>query len=143
MASKYILFILWDSFVKQNVWSENILVGNSLGFSFFLSFFQTAFSRHCVTSSVLTMIYFYSADVCRISQRLLYCCAEKTKKPGNETLFWTSYIPISTQSHYREVPRWGIFMEQELRFGLDFGQMANFPAFIVFKIFWPMKPPYT
>ena len=23
------------------------------------------------------------------------------------------------QSHYREVPRWEIFMEQELRFGLD------------------------
>ena len=28
------------------------------------------------------------------------------------------------QSHYREVPRWEIFMEQELRFGLDFGQLA-------------------
>ena len=25
------------------------------------------------------------------------------------------------QSHYREVPRWEIFMEQELRFGLDLG----------------------
>ena len=28
------------------------------------------------------------------------------------------------QSHYREVPRWVIFMEQELRFGLDLGQLA-------------------
>ena len=28
------------------------------------------------------------------------------------------------QSHYREVPRMEIFMEQELRFGLDLGQMA-------------------
>ena len=28
------------------------------------------------------------------------------------------------QSHYREVPRWEIFMEQELRFGLDLGQLA-------------------
>ena len=39
------------------------------------------------------------------------------------------------QSHYREVPRWEIFMEQELRFGLDLGQMANFPAIIASKSF--------
>ena len=28
------------------------------------------------------------------------------------------------QSHYREVLRWEIFMEQELRFGLDLDQQA-------------------
>ena len=28
-----------------------------------------------------------------------------------------SRIYIGTQSHYREVQRWEIFMEQELRFG--------------------------
>ena len=39
------------------------------------------------------------------------------------------------QSHYREVPRWEIFMEQELRFGLDLGGMADFPAFIASKSF--------
>ena len=39
------------------------------------------------------------------------------------------------QSHYREVPRWEIFMEQELRFGLDLGRMADFPAFIASKSF--------
>ena len=42
---------------------------------------------------------------------------------------------IGTQSHYREVPRWEIFMEQELRFGPDLGQMADFPAFIASKSF--------
>ena len=31
---------------------------------------------------------------------------------------------LDRQSHYREVPRWEIFMEQELRFGLDLGQLA-------------------
>ena len=41
----------------------------------------------------------------------------------------------SDQSHYREVPRWEIFMEQELRFGLDLGQMADFSAFIASKSF--------
>ena len=34
-------------------------------------------------------------------------------------------------------------MEQELRFGLDLGRMANFLAFIASKIFRPMEPPYT
>ena len=38
------------------------------------------------------------------------------------------------QSHFREVLQWEIFMEQELRFGLDLGQMANF-AFIASKSF--------
>ena len=32
----------------------------------------------------------------------------------------------SNQSHYREVPRWELFMEQELRFGLDLGRFGNF-----------------
>ena len=32
----------------------------------------------------------------------------------------------SKQSHYREVPGWEIFMEQELRFGLDMGRFGNF-----------------
>ena len=31
---------------------------------------------------------------------------------------------VCKQSHYREVPRWEIFMEQELRFGLDLGRLA-------------------
>ena len=30
------------------------------------------------------------------------------------------------QSIYREVPLWEIFMEQELRFGLDLGRFGNF-----------------
>ena len=34
-----------------------------------------------------------------------------------------------------KVPRWEISMEQELRFGQDLGQMANFPAFIASKSF--------
>ena len=39
------------------------------------------------------------------------------------------------QSHYKEVPQWEIFMEQELRFGLDLSKMANLPAFIASKCF--------
>ena len=30
----------------------------------------------------------------------------------------------TNQSHYREVPGWEVFMEQELRFGLDLGRLA-------------------
>ena len=40
-----------------------------------------------------------------------------------------------SRSSIREVPRWEIFMEQELRFGLNLGRMANFPAFIASKSF--------
>ena len=36
------------------------------------------------------------------------------------------------QSHYEEVPRREIFMEQELNFGLDFGQLA------LLKKNWPI-----
>ena len=31
-----------------------------------------------------------------------------------------------SQGHYREVARWEIFMEQEIRFGLDLGWFGNF-----------------
>ena len=34
-------------------------------------------------------------------------------------------IPFQPK-HYREVARWEIFMEQELRFGLDLGRFGNF-----------------
>ena len=34
------------------------------------------------------------------------------------------YSVLCTQSHYREVPRWEIVMEQELRFGMDLGRLV-------------------
>ena len=40
------------------------------------------------------------------------------------TQFLYIYLSISKQGNYREVPRWEIFMKQELRFGLDLGRLA-------------------
>ena len=37
---------------------------------------------------------------------------------------WETFRACFLQSHYREVPQWEIFMEQELRFGLDLGRFA-------------------
>ena len=37
-----------------------------------------------------------------------------------EVVSWSTFI----QSHYREVPRWEIFMEQELKFELDLSRLA-------------------
>ena len=54
---------------------------------------------------------------------------ELTKKDSNST------VDPCVQSPYIEVPRWEIFMEQELRFGLNLGRMAEFPAFIASKPF--------
>ena len=45
------------------------------------------------------------------------CVRKQDKKRGSLGL-------SSKQSHYREVPRWEIFMEQELRFGLDLDRLA-------------------
>ena len=45
------------------------------------------------------------------------------------------FLVTFKQSHYREVPRWDIFMEPELRFVLNLGRMADFPAFIASKSF--------
>ena len=71
-----------------------------------------------------TMIHFFSN--CKH-----ICCQEYSG--AYNAMQWWNYN--QSQSHYREVPRWEIFMEQELRFGLDLGRMANFPAFIVSKSF--------
>ena len=46
-----------------------------------------------------------------------YC--HKIHKCIDKTFVCTLY-----QSHYREVTRWEIFMEQELRFGLNLGRLA-------------------
>ena len=47
-------------------------------------------------------------------------------------MYSSLYPKCCRQNHYREVLRLEIFVEQELRFGLDLGQMANFPAFKFF-----------
>ena len=60
-------------------------------------------------------------------------CALREKK--NLHFIWVSRLLTTKQSHYREVPRWEIFVEQELRFGLDLGWMATFPAFIASESF--------
>ena len=53
-----------------------------------------------------------------------------SSSPYNDDLTVTNNIKKSgtmrTQSHYGEVLRWDIFMEQELRFGLDLGRLGNF-----------------
>ena len=58
-----------------------------------------------------------------------------TDIPQMGQLVTNIFLIHQNQSHYREVPRWEIFMEQELRFWLDLGRMADFPAFIASKSF--------
>ena len=54
----------------------------------------------------------------------------RTGVPSNENRFFPVGIDSQgdscEQSHYREVAWWEIFMEQELRFGLDLGRFGNF-----------------
>ena len=58
-------------------------------------------------------------------------------------IVYKNFTTDHKQSHYKEILLWEIFMEQELKFGLDLGRMANFPAFIALMIFCSMKPLYT
>ena len=51
---------------------------------------------------------------------------EKTKMSRCTFIFLLFFQPGYIQSHYREVAPWEIFMEQELRFGLDLGRFGNF-----------------
>ena len=56
-------------------------------------------------------------------------------RDDGKTVFIMAKDSTGMQSHYREVPRREFFMEQELRFRQDFGQMADIPAFIASKSF--------
>ena len=68
----------------------------------------------------------------------------KTKGIIAESTVFSRILLLTTwsQSHYREVSRWEIFMDQELRFGLDLGWiwagLATFEAgFFMFS--WAKK----
>ena len=54
----------------------------------------------------------------RICERLVIDCINSPEHRCCQ------YKVPSQASHYREVPRWDIFMEQELRFGLNLRQLA-------------------
>ena len=43
---------------------------------------------------------------------------------GEEGVQIISETLLLAQSHDKEVPRWEVFMEQELRLGLDYGRLA-------------------
>ena len=56
-----------------------------------------------------------------------YVCPCSDTSEKNLICTDNNWLPIyicTTQSHYREFLRWEIFMEHELRFGLDFGRLA-------------------
>ena len=61
----------------------------------------------------------YSIWLLKIMPEILKCTKYAAASPS-------SCKANCNQSHYREVPRWEIFMEQELRFGLDLGRFGNF-----------------
>ena len=90
-------------------------------------------SRGCRSKSVLFVIpsfllqlhkywictfRFWTKDL-----NLVPCAACMFCYPNYIRLYFASrnaYYTLHSQSHHREVPRWEIFIEQELRFGLDF-----------------------
>ena len=81
---------------------------------------------------------FWKNGFCWYLQNLFIVSILRSNKM--ETCFYCIFLTFYNQFHHREVPRWEILMEQELRFGLDLGPHSCLPSF---KIFWPMKPSYT
>ena len=98
------------------------------------------FSKKCLKSAKLTNIYGWNFVSGRQVEKLLRLwmamepkLRRKSKRPlSGARRMKKSWLVFSTnckkcrQSHYREVARWEIFMEQELRFGLDLGWLGNF-----------------
>ena len=77
-------------------------------------------------------------------QKKIFVPFGRKKNFENELFFKNRKITLETeicnlrschQSHYWVVPRCEIFMEQELRFRLDLGRMADFPTFIASQSF--------
>ena len=71
----------------------------------------------------------YSIWLLKIMPEILKCTKYASASPS-------SCKANCNQSHYREVPWWEIFMEQELRLG----KLSYLHSF---KIFWLMKSPFT
>ena len=104
----------------------------------FSMFHQSKTSDHIQSTCCL-----FSVDeisLCDLWGRLFWWISLGTGRTGmtylNPDDSWThaiftkmcfrTIIRYIMQSHYREVSRWEIFMEQELRFGLDLGRFGNF-----------------
>ena len=51
-------------------------------------------------------------------------CKKFSALTSDKDFFTRDVAMTYSQSHYREVLRWEIFMEQELKFGLDLGRLA-------------------
>ena len=72
---------------------------------------------HCCRSSGYN---FKSIGQAKVRDILKKCRVNSSYCQGKKG----SFILRLWQSHYREVPLWEMFVEQELRFGLDLGRLA-------------------
>ena len=111
---------------------------------------QGTFSqRKCDCGKTTTKIIVFSLKMARFGKdtRVIFVSAWNTSRdscansqhkdvddirlhlfPPNELMAFMSQEPLNVctiQSHYREVPGWEIFIEQELRFRLDLGRLAT------------------
>ena len=63
----------------------------------------------------ISILYEFDFKKDRIFSKIQIFCSK---------IFSTDVIQTWNQSHYREVPRWEIFMQQELRFGLVLARLV-------------------
>ena len=96
---------------SYSIFFSKMLVVFILSICIFPKKFQFSLLLNCI---ILFLSKVESPLLKRYFNRLLICWI----LGSNFVVIWWN------RSHYREVPRREIFMEQELRFGLDFSQLA-------------------
>ena len=75
------------------------------------------FFYFCAEVKMDLHLFIFSRCLKVSKHEIIYSAREKLKESLREK-------DTFLQSHYREVPRWEIFMEQELRFWLDLGRLG-------------------
>ena len=81
--------------------------------------FEWPFPEITIVNHVLWKIWFWGVNVCKTFQSSYRLKSFRTFPPQNNAM----HVPYN-QSHYTQVARWAIFIEQKLRFGLVLGQLA-------------------
>ena len=125
-----VMFISWDRPLTKN----QMLNAKGCTLLFFIETSTKDFGSHLMFS-----IRFLVTSISNEMQTLItYPLFLMTAIVGNRThiRLLDTYTHINTTKVIIEKSRGGrFFMEQELRFGLDLGEMADFPALIASKSF--------
>ena len=108
---------------EESICKQLLQPSKSLSFEILLKsiHFKNNVLLLCIIFDWLIFHYFFQLMSADVSLKISWKIRQSKIMQNNKTL---SKTWLQKQSHYIEVPRWEIFMEQELRFGLDLRRLA-------------------